>query len=38
MLKDLTAQYLIRQIFKVRDNDTIVFHAAAGGVGMIASR
>ncbi|HZB91688.1 MAG TPA: quinone oxidoreductase [Stellaceae bacterium] len=36
MLKGLTAQYLIRQIYKVKKGDTILFHAAAGGVGLIA--
>jgi NADPH:quinone reductase len=36
MLKGLTTQYLIRQIFKVKQGDTILFHAAAGGVGLIA--
>jgi NADPH2:quinone reductase len=36
MLKGLTAQYLIRQIFRVKKGDTILFHAAAGGVGLIA--
>ena len=36
MLKGLTAQYLIRQIFRVKSGDTILFHAAAGGVGLIA--
>jgi NADPH2:quinone reductase len=36
MLKGLTTQYLIRQIFKVKHGDTILFHAAAGGVGSIA--
>jgi NADPH2:quinone reductase len=36
MLKGLTAHYLIRQIFKVKNTDTILFHAAAGGVGLIA--
>jgi NADPH:quinone reductase len=36
MLKGLTVQYLIRQIFKVKQGDTILFHAAAGGVGLIA--
>jgi NADPH2:quinone reductase len=38
MLKGLTTQYLIRQIFKVKKGDTILFHAAAGGVGLIASQ
>jgi NADPH:quinone reductase len=36
MLKGLTTQYLIRQIFVVKKGDTILFHAAAGGVGLIA--
>lgn len=36
MLKGLTAQYLIRQIHRVSKGDTILFHAAAGGVGLIA--
>jgi NADPH:quinone reductase len=36
MLKGLTAQYLLRQIYKVKKGDTILFHAAAGGVGLIA--
>jgi len=35
MLKGLTAQYLIRQIHKVQSGDTILIHAAAGGVGLI---
>jgi len=36
MLKGMTAQYLIRQTYKVKEGDTILFHAAAGGVGLIA--
>jgi NADPH:quinone reductase len=36
MLKGLTTQYLIRQIFRVKQGDIILFHAAAGGVGVIA--
>jgi NADPH:quinone reductase len=36
MLKGLTTQYLIRQIFRVRQGDIILFHAVAGGVGLIA--
>jgi NADPH2:quinone reductase len=36
MLKGLTTQYLIRQIHKVGPGDIILFHAAAGGVGLIA--
>ena len=35
MLKGLTAQYLLRQTHKVRAGDTILVHAAAGGVGLI---
>jgi len=36
MLKGMTAQYLLRQTYKVKEGDTILFHAAAGGVGLIA--
>jgi NADPH2:quinone reductase len=36
MLKGLTAQYLVRQIRRVGPGDTILLHAAAGGVGLIA--
>src|SRR6202048_2795517 len=36
MLKGLTVQYLIRQIHKVEKGDAILFHAAAGGVRLIA--
>ncbi len=36
MLKGMTVQYLLRQTYKVQSGDTIVFHAAAGGVGLIA--
>lgn len=35
-LKGLTAQYLLRQTFAVGPEHTILFHAAAGGVGLIA--
>jgi NADPH2:quinone reductase len=35
-LKGLTAQFLLRQTFKVGRGTTILFHAAAGGVGSIA--
>ena len=35
MLKGLTAQYLVRQTFRVKKGDTILVHAAAGGVGQI---
>lgn len=36
MLKGMTAQYLLRQTYVVRPGDTILVHAAAGGVGLIA--
>ncbi len=35
MLKGMTAQYLIRRSHTVKPGDTILFHAAAGGVGLI---
>jgi NADPH2:quinone reductase len=36
MLKGLTAQYLIQRTFKVQKESSLLFHAAAGGVGLIA--
>jgi NADPH2:quinone reductase len=36
MLKGLTVQYLFRQTFALKGGETILFHAAAGGVGLIA--
>lgn len=36
MLKGMTAQYLIRQTYRVKKGETVLFHAAAGGVGLIA--
>jgi NADPH2:quinone reductase len=36
MLKGMTAEYLIRRTFKVEPGMTVLFHAAAGGVGLIA--
>ncbi len=35
MLQGMTARYLIRDIYKVSAGDTILVHAAAGGVGLI---
>ncbi|MGB9151072.1 MAG: quinone oxidoreductase [Burkholderiales bacterium] len=35
MLQGLTAQYLLRRIYRVKAGDTILIHAAAGGVGLI---
>ncbi|MFI8740756.1 quinone oxidoreductase family protein [Stutzerimonas zhaodongensis] len=36
MLKGLTTQYLLRQTYALKAGETILFHAAAGGVGSIA--
>ncbi len=36
MLKGMTAQYLLRRTYKVGPETTVLFHAAAGGVGTIA--
>lgn len=38
MLKGLTAEYLLQRTFKVKPGDTVLFHAAAGGVGLIAGQ
>lgn len=35
MLQGMTAQYLLRQTYRVQKGDTILIHAAAGGVGLI---
>lgn len=36
MLQGMTAQYLLRQTYPVQAGQTILFHAVAGGVGLIA--
>lgn len=36
MLKGLTVQYLLRQTYPLKGAETILFHAAAGGIGLIA--
>ena len=36
MLQGMTVQYLFRRTFPLRGGETILFHAAAGGVGLIA--
>jgi NADPH2:quinone reductase len=36
MLKGMTSQYLIRRTYLVKAGETVLFHAAAGGVGLIA--
>ena len=38
MLKGMTAQYLLLQTYKVGPGSVILFHAAAGGVGLIAGQ
>lgn len=35
MLQGMTAQYLLRRTYRVQSGDTILIHAAAGGVGLI---
>lgn len=35
MLKGMTARYLLRRTYRVQAGDTILVHAAAGGVGLI---
>ncbi|MBT5458971.1 MAG: quinone oxidoreductase [Rhodospirillaceae bacterium] len=36
--KGLTAQYLLKDVYKVGPDDTVLIHAAAGGVGLILSQ
>ncbi len=36
MTKGMTAQYLFRQVYPLKGGETILYHAAAGGVGIIA--
>lgn len=38
MLKGMTARYLLRKTFRVESGHTILFHAASGGVGSIATQ
>ena len=38
MLKGLTAQYLIHDCYRPKKNDTVLVHAAAGGVGLIVGQ
>ena len=38
MLKGLTVRYLIKDSFEVKDHHTVLFHAAAGGVGLIVGQ
>lgn len=36
MMKGMTAQYLFRQVYPLKGSETILYHAAAGGVGLLA--
>lgn len=36
MMRGMTAQYLFRQVYPLKGGETILYHAAAGGVGLIA--
>ena len=38
LLKGMTAQYLLKRTFSVKAGQTILFHSAAGGVGLIAGQ
>jgi NADPH2:quinone reductase len=38
MLKGMTAEYLLRRTYDVKPGDTILYHAAAGGVGLIVGQ
>ena len=38
MLKGITAQYLLRQTYVVKAGDPLLYHAAAGGVGLIVGQ
>jgi len=38
LLKGMTVQYLLKRTFPVKSGDTILFHSAAGGVGLIAAQ
>jgi len=35
MLRGMTAQYLLRRAYRVQKGDTVLVHAAAGGVGLL---
>ena len=36
LLKGMTVEYLFERLYKIKKNETILFHAAAGGVGLLA--
>ncbi len=35
MLKGMTTEYLVQRTYKIKAGDTVLFHAAAGGVGLL---
>ena len=35
MLKGMTTEYLVQRTFKIKAGDTVLFHAATGGVGLL---
>ena len=37
-VRGMTAQYLIRQIYKAGPDDTVLIHAAAGGMGTLLTQ
>ena len=38
LLQGMTVEYLFERLYKIKNNEFILFHAAAGGVGLIASQ
>ncbi len=36
MMKGMTVQYLFRQVYPLKGGETVLYHAAAGGVGLLA--
>jgi len=38
LLKGMTAEFLVRRAYAVRSGNTVLLHAAAGGVGLLASQ
>ncbi|MFX7878584.1 zinc-binding dehydrogenase, partial [Acinetobacter baumannii] len=38
MLQGMTVQYLVRDTYRVQAGDTVLLHAAAGGIGLSASQ
>ncbi len=38
ILKGMTVEYLFERLYNIKKNEHILFHAAAGGVGLIASQ